>query len=150
MNRILKPLAIAATLIATLAPAKAYAGDHAAFECAGFRAVPPEAIDHDPVVKTSIELYAPLRAKDWTMFEVIHTTLKGETFSREKQYRDIRRWSTNKGDFWSGVSIKDWRRTMVGQLTYDNSRENSTISYIEKSYISGRLERTVMTTCVAN
>jgi len=76
--------------------------------------------------------------------------LKGETFSREKQYRDIRRWSTNKGDFWSGVSIKDWRRTMVGQLTYDNSRENSTISYIEKSYISGRLERTVMTTCVAN
>jgi len=51
---ILKPLAVAAMSIAMLIPA--YAGDHASFECAGFRAVPSEAVDHDPVVKTSIEL----------------------------------------------------------------------------------------------
>jgi len=51
---ILKPLAVTAMSIAMLIPA--YAGDHASFECAGFRAVPSEAVDHDPVVKTSIEL----------------------------------------------------------------------------------------------
>ena len=90
----------------------------------------------------------PLRAKDWTAFEVIHTTLNGENFSREKQYRDIRRWSVNKSVFWSGVSVKDPRRTMVGQLIEDNSRGGSATRYIEKSYVNGRLERTVTSICV--
>jgi len=146
--KILKPLAIAAVSIATLIPAKTHAGDHASFECAGFRAVPPEAIDRDPVVKTSIEVYWPRNEDDPTFFEVNHTTLNGENYSRERQYRDIRRWSNGKGDFWSGVSVKDPGRTMVGQLAYDDSRGVAARRYIEKSYVNGRLARTVTSTCV--
>jgi hypothetical protein len=146
MTKLLFTAVGAALSLALLAPA--HAGDHVSFECAGFRAEPAEAADRDPVVKTAIGFYAPRTAKTWTEFEVVHTTLNGESFSREKQYRDIRLWSNAKGEFWSGVSVKDPRRTMVGHLAFDESRGVSARRYIEKSYVSGRLERTVTSTCV--
>jgi hypothetical protein len=68
----------------------------AEYECGGYRSVPPEAVERDPVVKTSVSMPS---------FGVTHTTLTGEVYQREDQYRDIRIWSDRKGDYWSGVSI---------------------------------------------
>jgi hypothetical protein len=119
--------------------AAAKAAIPAEYECGGYRSVPPEAVERDPVVKTSVVMPS---------FDVTHTTLAGETYLRGDQYRDIRIWSSRKGDYWSGVSIKNPRRTMVGQLAYDGSRGELARLYIEKSFVNGRLERTTTSTCV--
>ena len=111
----------------------------AEYECAGYRSVPPEAVERDPVVKTSVTIPS---------FGVMHTTLAGEAYARVDQYRDVRTWSDRKGDYWSGVSIKNPRRTMVGQLAYEDSRGIAARLYIEKSFVNGRLERTTTSTCV--
>jgi hypothetical protein len=111
----------------------------AEYECGGYRSVPPEAVERDPVVKTSVSMPS---------FGVTHTTLTGEVYQREDQYRDIRIWSDRKGDYWSGVSIKNPRRTMVGQLAYDDSRGVNVRLYIEKSFVNRHLERTTTSTCV--
>jgi hypothetical protein len=128
----------------------ARAGDHVSFECAGFRAVPPEAVDRNPVVKSSVAVYWPRNQDDPISFEVTHTTLSGESYLRDQQYRDIRLWSNQNGDFWAGVSVKEPRRTMIGQLAFDDSRGISARRYIEKSYVNGRLERTTTSTCIWN
>jgi hypothetical protein len=112
----------------------------AEYECAGYRSVPPEAIERDPVVKTSVTV---------PPFGVKHTTLAGETYARKEQYRDVRTWSDRNGDYWSGVSVKNPRRTMVGQLAYDDRRGIMARLYVEKSFVDGRLERTTTSTCVS-
>jgi hypothetical protein len=108
----------------------------AEYECAGYRSVPPESVERDPVVKTSVTI--PL--------SVTHTTLAGEVYARVEQYRDVRTWSDRKGDYWSGISIKNPSRTMVGHLAYDDSRGISARLYVEKSFVNGRLERTTTST----
>jgi hypothetical protein len=75
-------------------------------------------------------------------------TLTNELYSREEQYRDIRFWSDRRGDYWSGVSVKNPGRTMVGQLGYDDTRGAATRRYIEKFFVGRRLERTTTSTCV--
>jgi hypothetical protein len=109
------------------------------YECAGYRSVPSEAVERDPVVKTSVTV---------TPFRVKHTSLAGEIYAREEQYRDVRTWSNRNGDYWSGISVNNPRRTMVGQLAYDDRRGVSARLYVEKSFIDGRLERTTTSTCV--
>jgi hypothetical protein len=109
------------------------------YTCAGYEASPPEAIERDPVMRTSV-IFPP--------FDVRHTTLAGEVNARMEQYRDVRTWSNRDGDFWSGVSTKNPRRTMVGQLAWDDTRGISARRYVEKSFIDGRVERTVVSTCV--
>jgi len=109
------------------------------YECGGYRSVPPEAVERDPIVKTAVSMPS---------FGVMHATLAGEVYQRVDQYRGIRIWSDRKGDYWSGVSIKNPRRTMVGQLAYDDSRGIMARLYIEKSFVNGRLERTTTSTCV--
>jgi hypothetical protein len=115
------------------------------YECAGFRGTPPEPVERDPVVKVVIEH----RKGSPPIFNVKHVTLAGETFVRNDQYRDIRVWTGRGGDdFWSGVSIKNPSRSMVGNLAWDNSRGIAARRYIEKQFNRGRLERTVVSTCV--
>jgi peptidoglycan/xylan/chitin deacetylase (PgdA/CDA1 family) len=115
-------------------------------ECAGFKTVPTESVDRDPVVKSSIHLYKARDEKP-TGFEVKHETLKGETYARNDQYRDLRFWSDRNGDYWSGVSVKNPQRTMVGQLAYDPTI--SARRYIEKSFIGGKLDQTTTSICNA-
>ena len=141
----MKKLSIAVAALALMAVAtSAHAGDHASFECAGFKATPPEARDDDPVVATSVELYWPLHQNSPSNFDVNHTTLNGENYFRGEQYRNVRMWSNSKGDYWSGVSVKDSRRTMVGQMIYGDSSHGY---YVEKAYVNGRLERATTSTC---
>jgi hypothetical protein len=122
--------------------------DRLSLECVGFKTVPIEPVDRDPVVKSSIHLYKPSDEKKPTGFEVKHETLTGKTYARNDQYRDLRFWSDRNGDYWSGVSVKNRQRTMVGQLGYDpTGRGISARRYIEKSFIAGRLEQTTTSTC---
>jgi hypothetical protein len=138
----------AAALFVGWSGASAIAGDFTLFECAGFRATPPEIIDRDPVVKTSVAIYFARTGTQPSSFEVTHATLAGEKYERENQYRDIRTWANRGGDYWSGISITNPRRTMIGQLIYDDSRGISARRYIEKSFVNGKLERTTTSTCV--
>jgi hypothetical protein len=137
----------AAALFIAWSGACAIAGDFTSFECAGFKTNPSEAIDRDPVIKTSVLVYFG-RPGQRSSFEVKHATLAGEKYERENQYRDIRIWSNRSGDYWSGISISNSRRTMIGQLAYDPSRGISARRYIEKSFLDGKLERTTTSTCV--
>jgi hypothetical protein len=111
------------------------------YECAGYRSVPSETVERDPVVQTSVTI---------PPFGVKHTTLTGEVYARREQYRDVRTWSDRNGDYWSGVSIKNPRRTIVGQLAYDDSRGVSARLYIEKTFVNRRLERTTTSTCISS
>jgi hypothetical protein len=45
-------LGVAITVAVIVLATMAHAGDHESLECAGFRALPPEAVESDPVVKT--------------------------------------------------------------------------------------------------
>jgi hypothetical protein len=127
----------------------ATAGDTVMVKCAGFKSVPPETIDRNPVVATSVTVHWKLRDDQPDFFAVQHDTLSGESFVRDKQYRDLRMWSARSGDYWSGVSITNPRRTMVGQLAFDDSRGIDARHYIEKTFVSGRLERTTTSTCIS-
>jgi hypothetical protein len=135
---------IAALLFATQASATVDAATSATHTCAGFKTIPAEVTDRDPVVSAEIDT-----AKEGhQLHNVRHTTLTNELYSRGEQYRDIRFWSDRRGDYWSGVSVKNPRRTMVGQLGYDDIRGAATRRYIEKLFVGRRLERTTTSTCV--
>ena len=98
MKQFMSTVAIAAMSIAILARTPAYATLDASFECAGFKATPQEAVDADPVVKTSIEMgeveYDEHGRKHRDYLHVIHTTLTGKEYDREKQYPNFRHWFT--------------------------------------------------------
>jgi hypothetical protein len=136
---------IAALLFATQASATVDVATYATYTCAGFKTIPAEVTDRDPVVSAEIDT-----AKEGHQLHinVRHTTLTTELYSRGEQYRDIRFWSDRRGDYWSGVSVKNPRRTMVGQLGYDDIRGAATRRYIEKLFVGRRLERTTTSTCV--
>jgi hypothetical protein len=126
---------------------RAATADHdVTVKCAGFKVVPPELIDSDPVVATFV--HVAIVRDQLHAFEVKHATLGGDTFDRTTQYRDIRMWSDRSGDYWSGVSIKNPRRTMVGQLGFDGSRGIAARRYIEKLFVGRKLERTTTSVCV--
>jgi hypothetical protein len=59
-------LAFALAVVATAASAEVY-------QCAGYRRTPPEAVERDPVVKTTIDL------DKGRQFGVTHVTLAGES-----------------------------------------------------------------------
>jgi len=120
-------------------------GRPATYTCAGFKVSPPERKDDDPVVSTEIEVGFEMDGKR-PRLDVTHTTLKGEVYKRAEQYRDIRFWSATYSDNWSGVSVKNPRRTMVGRMTYDRD-EHHPRGYIEQSFVNGRLERTTTSVC---
>jgi hypothetical protein len=115
-------------------------GDERLYECAGFKRTPPEALERDPVVKTIIDVEQN--------FFVKHQTLAGFSYIRNEQYRDIRTWTRNGEHYWSGVSIKNPARTMIGKLAWDDSRGIAARRYVEKSYRGKMLESTVISTCV--
>src|SRR6266404_1261306 len=58
-----------------------------------------------------------------------------KSYIRNEQYRDIRTWTRKGEHYWSGVSIKDPARTMIGKLAWDDSRGIAARRYIEKSYL---------------
>jgi len=136
---------IAALLFATEATATVEAATYATYTCAGFKTIPAEATDRDPVVSAKIDT---AKKGHQLHLNVRHTTLTNELYSREEQYRDIRFWSDRRGNYWSGVSVKNPGRTMVGQLGYDDTRGAATRRYIEKLFVGRRLERTTTSTCV--
>jgi hypothetical protein len=144
---------IAATLIALAATMPAHATLDAGFKCTGFRTVPSERIDRDPIVSADVSFGEKFdrrgrRLPDY--LSVVHTTFSGREYDREKQYRHFQHWVQNTEEdsyhFWSGVNARDPRRTMVGELRVN---DYNTMAYMEKAYLNGHLEHTTISTCVA-
>jgi hypothetical protein len=116
--------------------------------CTGFKTVPTERSDDDPVIRTMIDVLYPTHSDGIASIEVTHETLKGETYVRSEQYRDLRFWSgrksnvwgVRKNNFWSGVSAKNPRMMMIGELVAQKY-------YTEKTFIGGKLARTTTSTC---
>jgi hypothetical protein len=143
-------LNVVVAIVVAIMPARAQPLDERfSLACAGFKTAPPENDDHDPVVVTEVILVTHGRGKDRELLsmDVQHLTLAKETYSRAKQYRDIRLWTDQDNLYWSGVSIKNPSRKMVGQLNANTARKEW--SYIERSFIDGRLERTTTSACAA-
>jgi hypothetical protein len=111
----------------------------ASYMCAGFKSVPPENGERDPVVTAEIDVY-PER------FDIVHATLRGESYNRADQYRDMRFWSSRGSHNWSGVSIKNPRRVMIGKISYDLD-DGRPLRYTERVYVTGRLEQTTTSVC---
>ncbi len=148
LGRTVPKLALAITAAIAMIASPVHASIIISVECAGFRTTPPETIDRDPVVKTSVELIFMPGKNQPLSFTVGQATLAGNTYERTNQYRDIRSWSNRAGDYWSGVSIINPRLTMTGQLVYDETRGIAARRYIEKLFVNGKLERTTTSTCV--
>jgi hypothetical protein len=140
-------LNVVAAIVVAIMPARAQPLDRFSLACAGFKTNPPETDDHDPVVLTEVMLITSGRGKDRELvsMDVSHLTLAKETFSRAKQYRDIRFWTDRDNLYWSGVSIKNPQRKMVGQLNANADREEW--HYIERLFLEGRLDRTTTSAC---
>jgi hypothetical protein len=134
----MKTSVIVTTLILALAGTAAHASIVETLECGATKSIPADH-DRDPIVK--IKVLTAFSAGDSTLrtFDVDHYAASGKIYSRQDQYRDRRFWSTDKADYWSGVSIRVPSLTMVGSV---NSK-----GYLEKQYRAGRLERTTISAC---
>jgi hypothetical protein len=108
-------------------------------QCGAAKAVPPESDDADPVFQTRI-----VATTDGQIY-VRHFAASGERYDRNSQYRDMKFWSESNADNWSGVSIKQPDRTMVGRLQMDKTKR--WVEYVEKLYRGGKLEMTTTHIC---
>ena len=130
-------LIVVVTLV-MMAPQAIAADLKYALECGATKSVPADD-DPDPIFRMRIA-----RAVDGQLV-IVHYAASGETYVRNDQYRDMRFWSDEKTDNWSGVSIKrpDW--TMVGRLQMDKT--DRWIEYVEKLYQGGKLQSTSTSVC---
>jgi len=129
---------IAVVTLVMMAPQAIAADIKYALECGATKSVPADD-DPDPIFRTRIA-----RAVDGQLV-IVHYAASGETYIRNDQYRDMRFWSDEKTDNWSGVSIKrpDW--TMVGRLQMDKT--DRWVEYVEKLYQGGKLQSTSTSVC---
>jgi hypothetical protein len=105
-------------------------------QCGAAKSVPPDD-DADPVFQTRV-----VATTDGQIY-VRHFAASG--YDRNAQYRDLRFWSESNADLWSGVSIKQPDRTMVGRLQMDKTQR--WVEYTEKLYRGGKVEMTTTHIC---
>jgi hypothetical protein len=107
----MRTLVLLAALAIGLNPASAGDINFKMLQCGNAKSVPPDS-DPDPVFQTRIVTTATGE------IYIRHFAASGVRYTRNEQYRDLKFWSDEKTDNWSGVSINHPDRTMVGRLQY--------------------------------
>ena len=107
----MRTLVLLAALAIGLNPASAGDIKFKMLQCGNAKSVPPDS-DPDPVFQTRIVTTATGE------IYIRHFAASGVRYTRNEQYRDLKFWSDEKTDNWSGVSINHPDRTMVGRLQY--------------------------------
>ena len=134
----MRTLVLLAALAIGLNPASAGDIKFKMLQCGNAKSVPPDS-DPDPVFQTRIVTTATGE------IYIRHFAASGVRYTRNEQYRDLKFWSDEKTDNWSGVSIKrlDW--TMVGTIRIEKGRQ--WVEYIEKLFSGGKLQTTIVSVC---
>jgi hypothetical protein len=131
--------AAAIIAFASGAPITAKASIIETYECGATKSSQADR-DRDPIVKIKVQIVIMPGSNKFQAFDVDHYAASGKIYSRGDQYRDLRRWSDDKADHWSGTSVKTPNLIMVGSL-------NSTGHYVEQRFRAGKLESTTVSAC---